>query len=158
MGFDLILYLVTGLFLILLVVLTHWRWRRSKTVPPPPKLTRRQREPKCFAGYTHKPECELCDHRTDSPPQSPMAPPPRMSLTRGRRRQVDTTGPFCPQATCSYHAWVDWGHIRPNGHPHGRRWRQLVCLSCHRHFLDTHGTLFHAKQVDPDKLIWAIIA
>jgi IS1 family transposase len=33
-----------------------------------------------------------------------------------------------------------------------------VCLSCHRHFLETHSTLFHGKQVEPDKLVWAITA
>jgi hypothetical protein len=51
-----------------------------------------------------------------------------------------------------------WGNIRANGHPNGRRWRQLVCLGCKRHFLETHGTPFHGKQVDPDKLVWAIAA
>jgi transposase-like protein len=51
---------------------------------------------------------------------------------------------------------VGWGNIRANGHPNGRRWRQLVCLGCQRHFLETHGTPFHAKQVEPDKLVWAI--
>ena len=49
-------------------------------------------------------------------------------------------------------------NIRANGHPNGRRWRQLVCLGCHGYFLETHGTPFHAKQVDPDKLVWAIAA
>ena len=34
----------------------------------------------------------------------------------------------------------------------------MLCLSCKRHFLETHGTLFHGKQVDPDKLVWAIAA
>jgi IS1 family transposase len=53
---------------------------------------------------------------------------------------------------------VGWGNIRANGHPNGRRWRQLVCLSCKRHFLETHGTLFHGKHVDPDTLVWAIAA
>ena len=53
---------------------------------------------------------------------------------------------------------MGWGNIRANGHPNGRRWRQLVCLSCQRHFLETHGTPFHGKQVDPDKLVWAIAA
>jgi hypothetical protein len=134
---DPALYLVTGVFLILLVLLTHWRWRRSRTAPATPKPTRHKREPKPFAGYTHKPECELCDLGTDSPPQVLTAPPPRMRFTRGRRRQVDTTGQFCPQTTCSYHGWVDWGNIRANGHPNGRHWRQLVCLSCHRYFLET---------------------
>ena len=33
-----------------------------------------------------------------------------------------------------------------------------MCLSCKRHFLETHGTPFHGKHVDPDKLVWAIAA
>jgi transposase-like protein len=80
-----------------------------------------------------------------------------MIFTRGRRL-VDTSGHFCPHATCSYHGRVGWGNIRANGHPNGRRWRQLLCLSCKRHFLETHGTPFHGKQVDSDKLVWATSA
>jgi transposase-like protein/IS1 family transposase len=79
-------------------------------------------------------------------------------FTRGRRRWVETTGHFCPHAACPYHGRVGWGNIRANGHPNGRRWRQLVCLGCKRHFLETHGTPLHGKQVDPDKLVWAIAA
>jgi hypothetical protein len=94
-----IVYLVVGLVLILLMVLPRWLWRRGQTAPTVPKRTRAKREPKPFEGYTHKPQCELCHHGMDSPPQSPTAPPPRMIFTRGRRRQVDTTGQFCPQAT-----------------------------------------------------------
>jgi transposase-like protein len=71
---------------------------------------------------------------------------------------VDTSDHFCPHATCSYHGRVGFGNIRANGHPNGRRWRQLVCLGCKRHFLETHGTPFHGKQVEPDKLVWAIAA
>jgi IS1 family transposase/transposase-like protein len=81
-----------------------------------------------------------------------------MIFTQGRRRQVDTSSHFCPQATCSYHGRVGWGNIRANGHPNGRRWRQLVCLSCKRYFLETHGTPLHGKQVDPDTLVWASAA
>jgi IS1 family transposase/transposase-like protein len=81
-----------------------------------------------------------------------------MILTRGRRRQVNTTGHFCPHAACSYHGRVGFGNIRANGHPNGRRWRQLVCLGCHGYFIETHGTPFHGKHVDPDKLVWAIAA
>jgi hypothetical protein len=80
-----------------------------------------------------------------------------MMCTRGRR-QVDMAGHFCPQASCSYHGWVDWGNIRANGHPSGRRWRQLVCLICHGCFLETNGTPFHGKPVDPDKLVGAMAA
>jgi IS1 family transposase len=81
-----------------------------------------------------------------------------MIFTRGRHRSIDTTGHFCPQPDCSYRGWVDWGNIRANGHPNGRRWRQLVCLGCHGYFLETIGTPFHAEQVEPDKLVWAITA
>jgi transposase-like protein len=81
-----------------------------------------------------------------------------MIFTRGRCRYIETTGHFCPQATCSYHGWVGCGNIRANGHPNGRRWRQRVCLGCKRHFLETHGTPFHGKQAQPDKLVWTIAA
>src|SRR5262245_8317852 len=81
-----------------------------------------------------------------------------MIFTRGRRRHIDTMGQFCPQAACAYHGWVDFGNLRANGHPNGRRWRQLVCLGCRGYFLETVGTPFHAKQVDPDKLVWAVAA
>jgi hypothetical protein len=33
-----------------------------------------------------------------------------------------------------------------------------VCLSCKGYFLETLGTPFHAKLVEPDKLVWAIAA
>ncbi len=155
---DLACYLVTGVFLILLVLLTHWRWSRSKTAPVTPKPMRRKREPKPFAGYTRKPACELCEQDVASHPQLPGAPPPRLTFIRGRRRQVDTTGHFCPHTACAYHGRVDFGNIRANGHPNGRRGRQLVCLGCRGYFLETVGTPFHAKRVEPDKLVWAIAA
>jgi IS1 family transposase/transposase-like protein len=81
-----------------------------------------------------------------------------MLFTRGRRRHVDTSSHFCPQTACAYHGRVGWGNIRANGHPNGRRWRQLLCLSCKRHFLETHDTPLHGKQVGPDQLVWAIAA
>jgi hypothetical protein len=79
-------------------------------------------------------------------------------FTRGRRRQVDTTGHFCSHVTCSYHGWVGWGNIRANEHPNGHRWRQLIWLGCRGYFLETGDTPFHGKQVDPDKLVRAIAA
>jgi IS1 family transposase/transposase-like protein len=155
---DLVFYLYTCVFFILLCLLFCRFWPGGKTSPAGPKLPRRKHEPKSFAGYTRKPECEWCEQPVQSPPQTSGAPPPRMRFTRGRRRQVDTTGHFCPHATCSYHGRVDFGNIRANGHPNGRRWRQLVCLGCHGYFQETVGTPFHGKQVDPDQLVWAIAA
>jgi hypothetical protein len=81
-----------------------------------------------------------------------------MICTRGRRRQVDTTGHCCPHAACAYHGRVGWGNIRANGHLSGRRWRHLLCLGCQRHVLETHGTPFHGKQGEPDKLVGVIAA
>src|SRR5262249_548481 len=57
---------------------------------------------------------------------------------------------------CSYHGRVGWGNLRANGHPNGRSWRPLLCLSCKRHCLETPGTPWPGKQVDPAKLVWAI--
>jgi transposase-like protein len=155
MRFDPIFYPFVCALLILLLL---WLWRVDKSSPAVPKPPRRKREPKPFAGYTRKPDCALCEQEVESHPRLPATPPPRLSVTRGRHRHVDTTGHFCPHTECSYHGRVDFGNIRANGHPNGRRWRQLVCLGCHGYFLETVGTPFHAKQVDPDKLVWAIAA
>jgi IS1 family transposase/transposase-like protein len=160
MRFDLVFALVVGVVFIVLVALSRWRCRGAKATPVIIKLPRAKRDPKPFAGFTRRPECPVCQQESEVrlPASAPNAPPPRMIFTRGRHRHVDTTGHFCPHAACSYHGRVGWGNIRANGHPDGRRWRQLVCLSCKRHFLETHGTPFHSKQVDPDKLVWAIAA
>jgi IS1 family transposase len=155
---DLAFSLIVGVVLILLVVLTRWLWRGGKAAPAATDMPRARRDAKPFAGLTRKPECELCEQQGRSYPRAPGAPPPRMLLIGGRRRQVDTTGHFCPHAACAYHGRVGWGNIRANGHPNGRRWRQLVCLGCRSYFLETLGTPFHGKQVEPDKLVWAIAA
>ncbi|HEY5871320.1 MAG TPA: hypothetical protein VI542_38080 [Candidatus Tectomicrobia bacterium] len=157
---DPIYALVVGVVLMLLVVVSRWRCRSGKSIPAATKPPRATHEPKPFAGLTRKPDCPACEQETGLQPSvsAPNAPPLRMTFTRGRHRHVETSGHFCPQATCSYHGRVGWGNIRANGHPNGRRWRQLVCLSCKRHFLETHGTPFHSKQVEPDKLVWAIAA
>lgn len=156
---DLTVSLVAGVFLILLVLWTRWLWHHVKTAPATPKPSRPQYEPKPFAGFTRKPECPACEQEAGLHPSAiPSAPPPRMIFSRGRHRHVDTTGHFCPQTSCAYHGWVDWGNIRANGHPSGRRWRQLVCLGCRGYFLETAGTPLHGKQVEPDKLVWALAA
>jgi hypothetical protein len=81
-----------------------------------------------------------------------------MTCTRGCRRQVETTGHFCPDVTCPDHGWVGLDHIRAHGHPHGRRWRPLVGLGGHGYCLETVGTPLHAKQGNPDTLVWAMAA
>lgn len=52
---------------------------------------KRRRKPKPFAGITHKPHCDACAHTGESRSHTPLAPPPRMVMTRGRRRQIDTS-------------------------------------------------------------------
>jgi hypothetical protein len=156
---DLTFYPLAWIFLIILVILLLCQlWRGGKWTSAAPKPPGVKREPQPFAGRTRKPECDLCQQQVHSQPPPPSAPPPRLSFTRGRRRHVATSGHFCPQASCSYHGWVDWGNIHANGHPSGRRWRQLVCLGCHGYFLETLGTPFQGKQVEPDKLVWAMAA
>lgn len=158
MPFDLGFYPFACVLFILLCLLLCRLWRRGKTTPLVRKPPRPKREPKPFAGLTRKPECEACEQGGGSHPQAHGMPPPRMVVTRGRHRLVDTTGHFCPHDACSYYGWVGFGNLRANGHPNGRRWRQLFCLGCRGYFLETHGTPFHAKQVELDKLAWAIAA
>ena len=157
---DLAFSLVAAVVLILLVALSRWLWRGGKAVSAATKLPRAKHDPKPFAGLTRKPDCPACEQEAGVHPSAaaPSAPPPRIIFTRGRHRHVDTTRHFCPQASCSYHGWVGWGNIRANGHPNGRQWQQLVCLGCRGYFLETLGTPLHGKQVEPDKLVWAIAA
>src|SRR5499426_2594700 len=155
---DMGFYPFAAVLFIPLCLLLYWLWRCGNTTPSVRNPPRPTREPKPFAGLTRKPDCEACGQQIPSQPQIPSPPPPRMIFTRGRHRQVDTTRHFCPQTSCAYHGWVGWGHIRANGHPTGRRWRQLVCLGCRGYFLETHGTPFHGKQVNPDTLVWALAA
>ena len=155
---DLAFYSFASILLILLYLWLRQLWRGGKTAPAVPKPPRLKRNPKSFAGLTRKPDCEACEQGVVSHPQAPGAPPPRMILARGRHRQVDTSGHFCPREACSYHGRIGFSNLHANGHPNGRRWRQLYCLGCHSYFLETHDTPFHAKQVDPNKLVWAITA
>jgi len=154
----LVVSLVAGLLLILRFLLSCWFWHRGKTRPAATKPPRTKRAPKPFAGLTHQPACERCAQGVTSPLQRPAAPPPPMQFTRGRRRHVDTTGHFCSHPHCSYRGGVDWGNVRANGHPNGRRWRQFVCLGCQGSVLETVGTPLHGQQVEAEKRVWAIAA
>ena len=106
---DLACFLVAAVVLILLVVGARWLGRGDNATSAAIKPPRTKRAPKPFAGLTHKPDCKACEQQAQSQPQPPGAPPPRMIVTRGRQRQVDTTGHFCPHATCVYHGRVNWG-------------------------------------------------
>ena len=88
--------------------------------------------------------------------QLPSAPPPKLTSTRGRRRQVDISRHFCPDPDCSYGGWLGLGNISSNGHPSGGPWRELYCRHCGGYFLETQGTLFHGKRVSVDLIVRAI--
>src|SRR5262249_30085741 len=38
-------------------------------------------------------------------------------------------------------------------HPSGGRWRQFQCTACEGSFLETHGTIFHGKQVAVELIV-----
>ena len=158
---DLFFYQLVLVALVWLCLMLQWVWPSDiavcpTTPEPPPPLPKRTREPKPFAGLTHKPPCDACEHTTDSGPQAPSAPPPRIVSTRGRRRHVDTSTHFCPHPDCAYRGWVGWGNLRANGHPNGGPWRQLLCVACRHYFLETLGTIFHGKRASVELIVRVI--
>jgi transposase-like protein len=66
---------------------------------------------------------------------------------------VDPSRHFCPHAACDYRGWLELNNLRANGHPHGGPWRQLHCPSCNGSFLETHGTIFHGKQAEVERIV-----
>jgi IS1 family transposase len=158
---HLFFYQLVLIALVWLCVMLQWAWPSDPAAacPPPelpPLLPKRKREPKPFAGLTTKPPCDACEHAPAAHPHTPSAPPPRMVPTRGRRRQVDTSTHFCPNPDCAYRGWVGWGNLRANGHPSGGCWRQLLCVACHRYFLETLGTIFHGKHASVGLIVRVI--
>jgi IS1 family transposase/transposase-like protein len=137
-----------------------WLRHRSITVPttrtPAPSLPKPSREPKPFAGLTHKPRCTACEQTPEPGSLTPRVPPPLLPSSQGRPRQVDTSAQFCPTPSCPYYGWVGLGNLRANGYPSGGRWRQFQCRSCQQYFLETHGTPLHGKRVPPEVLIWVV--
>src|SRR5256884_214405 len=159
---NLFFYQVVLVALVWLCLMLQWAWpsdcataQLTPSQPTPPRHKRR-REPKPFAGVTHKPHCDACAHTTDSGLQAPSAPPPRFVPPRGRRRQVDTSCHCCPNPDCAYRGWVGWGNLRANGHPSGGPWRQLLCVACRRYFLETLGTIFHGKRASVELIVRVI--
>ena len=143
--------------LVMLVLL--WLWLMLPHLwPSPPGVAhkiptqsikskrKRSREPKPFAGLTHKPHCALCEQQTaENAPAPPPRPDPR-PLTHRRPRTVDTSMHFCPHLHCDYGGGLRLNNLRANGHPSGGQWRQFHCTSCDGYFPAHHGTIFHGKQ------------
>src|SRR5215510_3436242 len=120
---PLFFYQLCFLALLWLCIMLHYRWpsdraahRQSPSQPASPPH-KRSREPTPFAGLTHKPLCDACAQAVEPRPPTPSAPPPRLSPTQGRRRQVDTSRHFCPDPDCAYRGWLGLGNISANGLP-----------------------------------------
>jgi IS1 family transposase len=154
---DLFFYQLVLIGVVWLCLMLHWVWpSRWATVPPTSSQRRHRREPTPFAGLTTKPPCDACVHALIPRPQAPSLPPPRLVMTRGRRRQIDTSSHFCPNPECAYRGWAGWGNLRANGHPHGGPWRQLLCVVCRHYFLETIGTIFHGKRTSVELIVRVI--
>src|SRR5215467_16408566 len=156
---HLLFYQLVLLGLLWLCCMLHAAWPSSHAagVPGPPERMppsrKRPRVPKPFPGLTRTPHCEACAQATVPRPQAPCAPPPRIVSTRGRPRQVDTSAHFCPSPDCDYRGWVGRGNLRANGHPNSSPWRQLHCTVCGGYFPEHHGTLFHGKHAEVERIV-----
>ena len=152
-------YHLMFLGLLWLCVMLHADWpsrgASAQGTPAQPLRPRRQRskEPKPFAGLTHKLHCALCAQEAVHPaPQPPVRPEPILPPPR-RPRKIDTSRHFCPYATCHYRGGLGLGNLRANGHPSGGPWRQFHCTACNGYFLETHGTLFHGKRIAVELIV-----
>ena len=76
-----------------------------------------------------------------------------MAPTHRQPRAIDTSQHFCPHAGCDDRGWLGRGNLRANGHPSGGLWRQCHCTSCKGYFLETHGTIFHGKHAEVERLV-----
>src|SRR5262249_5138284 len=98
---PLFFYQLTLIALVWLCLMLHCTWPSAPPARPPlpaplPPRPKRTRAPPPMAGLTTKPHCDACEHTSAPHPHAPSAPPPRIVMTRGRRRQVDTSHHFCP--------------------------------------------------------------
>jgi IS1 family transposase len=152
-------YQLALLALLWLFIMLPLRWPRRSATPPPVPATpitpkrKRSTEPKAFEGLTHKPPCALCEREIrETPPAPPPRPDPMPPTTR-RPRTVDTSMHFCPHTDCDYRGWLGLGNLRANGHPNGSPWRQLHCTACEGYFPEHHGTLFHGKHAEVERIV-----
>jgi IS1 family transposase len=161
---HLVFYQLMLIALLWVLLMLSWVWpsepAAARPIPPTPVTPPRKRStaPKPFPGLIRQPHCDACAQAVASHREPSCAPSARLISARGRRRQVATSQHVCPDPDCRYGGWLGLGNITSNGHPSGGPWRQLHCTACESYFLETHGTPLHGKQVEPDKLVWAIAA
>src|SRR4030095_1185598 len=159
---NLVFYQLVLIALVWVFLMLSWLWpsepAAARPIPPTPVTPPRKRStaPTPFPGLIRQPHGDACAQAVASPREPPCAPSARLSSTRGRRRQVDTSQHFCPDPDCRYGGWLGWGNLTSNGHPSGGPWRQLHCTACESYFLETHGTPLHGKRVSIELLVWAV--
>ena len=137
---------------------TVWKYEQQAKKRRPERKKRAKRSPEEFQGLTKKPDCELCQGDQEQETGSGREAPPKLSQKRGRPRQVDSSGQYCPNLSCAYYGWLKRGNIRANGHPGGGEWRQFHCSGCDTYFLETKGTLFYGKRLATQLMLWAVAA
>ena len=126
--------------------------RQRPRMPTRPSR-KRSTDPEPFAGLPQKPHCALCEQQAVEPVPPPPVRPDLMPPTHRRPREVDSSMHFCPHTDCEYRGWLGLNNLRANGHPSGGLWRQFQCLGCLGYVLETHGTIFHGKQADVERIV-----
>jgi len=121
---HLFFYQLALIALVWLFLMLPYAWPSQRTPcqsPPTPPTPRRKRlrEPKVFAGLTHKPHCAACEQAAIYPTPPPPKRPAPMPLSTRHPRRVDTSQHFCPHAGCAYRGWLGLGNLRANGHLSG---------------------------------------
>src|SRR4029450_2756030 len=100
---TLFFYQLVLVALVWLCVMLHWAWPSgcataslipSQPTPPRPK---RRRELKPFAGVTHNPHSDARTPASAPHSHAPLAPPPRIVMTRGRPPSGRHLHAFLPQ-------------------------------------------------------------
>ena len=130
------------------------QWKKSKRRK---RRSKPYKKAKPFEGLTRKPVCVACLAEADAKESTEKRePPPRIERKRGRRRSVDTSKHFCCEEKCVYRGWLGRGNIIANGHPSGKRWRQLKCVVCGKHFQETIGTVFYGSSVPAEDIMHGI--
>jgi hypothetical protein len=137
---NLVVYQLALIALVWLFLMLAWLWpsepAAARPLPPTPVTPPRKRStaPKPFTGFIRKPHCHACEPTIQARrlPQ-PSAPPPKIISTRGRRRYVDTSRHFCPDADCRYGGWVGLGNLQAKGHPSGGPWTPAMAAGLTHH-------------------------
>ena len=123
--------------------------KKSKATKKQSQTTAPTKRPPC-------PACVAAPEAEENEVGTVDEQPPMIEQIRGRPRSVDTSSHFCPRKRCRYYGWLGLGNICANGHPNGGRWRQLQCVVCGKHFMETTNTIFYGKKVAAET-IWRVL-